>query len=232
MNKFCVICGKELIGRQRKLCSDKECRKKRKSEWDHKYYLNNQERIKRNTHKYYQDNQEKMRDHNRNYSYVYRQNNQEKIKEQQREYCQNNPKKVKEYKHEYYQNNLEMIKENGHKRYRRSRGLPEDADLHKESSIERIIREWLQKNNIEFIAQYYINFENSTWTYVDFYIHELNICLYCDGNYYHLFPNVKKCDANQNRILPQMGYKVIRLSEAEILNGNRPWELNDRSFEE
>lgn len=184
MVKFCIICGKELLTSQTKLCSDKECHRKRINEYSHEYRQNNPEKIKN----YYQNNQEKF----------------------------------KESSHEHYQNNAEKICERIRKKYRYNRGLSGDIDLYKESSIEIITREWLQENNINFIAQYYINLENSTWTHVDFFI-QPNICLYCDGNYYHSLSNVEKCDENQNRILPQMGYNVIRLSEIEILEGNKVW---------
>jgi very-short-patch-repair endonuclease len=202
MDRFCVICGKLLTGRQTVLCSDKECHRERQKDYECRYRQSNPEKIKEKGRKYYQ-------------------NNLEKKKESSRKYRQDNPEKAKKQSSEYRQNNSEKIKKQKYMKYRFDRGLSEDADLYKESSIERIMRGWLQKNNIEFIAQYYINLENSTWTHVDFFI-EPNICLYVDGNYYHLLPNAKKCDENQNRILPQMGYNVIRLSEVEILNGIRP----------
>ena len=220
--KVCIICGKELTGKQRTLCSE-ECRKKRKKEYDYEYRRNNVEKIKNYSHEYYQDNAKRIKKRNHEYC----QNNLKKINGYKRKYRLNNPEKIKEKDHIYYQNNQEKIREHqreyGYKKYRLDRGLPEDADLHKESSIERIIREWLQEKNIEFIAQYYIDLRElgANWTYVDFFI-EPNICLYCDGNYYHLLLNAKKCDEEQNRILPQMGYNVIRLTETEILNGVRP----------
>lgn len=249
-SRFCIICGGELTGRQRTLCSD-ECRRERKRRRQREYCRNNPEKIKENNdeyrlehreelreyaHKYRQDNSEKVREAGLNY----RQNNREKLSKLGRKYYWDSREKQLEHKREYYQDNREQKLEYScnywqehreerndynHRYYRLSRGLPEDADLHKESSIERITREWLQENNIEFESQYYINLENSTYTKVDFYIPNVNVCLYCDGGYYHLFPNVKRCDENQNRILPQMGYKVIRMSEAEILAGNRPWDL-------
>lgn len=200
-SRFCIICGKELTGRQRKLCSE-ECRRKRTHKYCHDYRQNNPEKIKEISRNNYQNNRaERLR--------------------YKSEYYQNNQDKIKKYSGEYYQNNRELIC----KKYRRVRGLPEDCDLYNESSIECIMRKWLQENNIDFIAQYYINFENSTWTYVDFYISKMNVCLYCDGGYYHLLPKAKKCEAEQNKILPQMGYSVIRMTGDEILAGDRPWEL-------
>jgi len=264
MVRSCIICGKELTGKQRTLCADRECHKERKKEiaskyrrnhseeikrrgceyyrnnkierqkYKRKYYQNNTERIRERSHRYYQNNIEKIRKYNRVYCLdnreriqvqraEWRQNNSEKVKKCKQDYYQNNLEKIKEDRYNYRQNNIERIRAYDSRRYRLSRDLPEDADLHKETSIEIIMREWLQENDIEFIEQYYINLENSTWTFVDFYIPELNICLYCDGDYYHLLPNAKKCDGNQNRILPQMGYNVVRMTEVKILEGDRPW---------
>lgn len=235
MVKFCVICGKELTGRQKILCSDKVCRREwmkgyqqeyrrnnleRITEYNRDYYQGNLENRQRYDHDYYQNNRDKILE-NRCEFY---QDNQEKIKERSNEYYQNNQEKKRKYGRNYYQNNREEKLDYERKQYRLSRGLPEDCDLRKESSLERIIREWLQENNIEFIEQYYINLENSTWTHVDFFV-QPNICLYCDGGYYHLLPRGKKCDEEQDRILPQMGYNVIRLTEAEILEGDRPWDI-------
>ena len=194
MSKFCIICGKELIGRQRTLCSDRECHK----EWRRNY-----------NYEYYQNNPEK--------AIEYRQNNREKINEQARKYRQNNREKLSKLSREYY---------------RFIHGLPEDYDFHKESSIEIIVGSWLQEFNIEFEQQYFINFEGKNWTRVDFYISRMNVCLYIDGDYWHSLLEVQERDMRNNRLLEEMGYKVIRLSEAEILNGDRPWELNDGSFEE
>lgn len=187
MSRFCVVCGKELTGRQLVLCSDEKCYKKRKNE----------------------------------YLREYRQNNSKKIKECERRYRLSNHERIKKRdcatQREYYRNNPEKINERNRKNYRRVRGLPEDADLHKESSIERIMREWLQTLNIKFVQEYSINFGNITWTRVDFYISEANICLYCDGNYWHSFSKVQERDIRNNKILEKLGYNVIRMTETDIL---------------
>lgn len=237
MIRVCIICGKELIGKQRKLCSNKECHRKWKKDYSHnysqnnpeynyEYYQNNQKKILKRSHDYYWNNLEKIERYRQNNSEIikerkreYRRNNSEKIKKYQQEWRQNNP----EYRLEWQQNNSEKVCEYKREYYRRSRGLPDDADLYKESSIERITRGWLQDNGIKFISQYFINLENSTWTWIDFYIPKSNTCLYVDGGYHHLLPDIKKRDENQNRILPQMGYNVIRIAETEILEGNEIW---------
>jgi len=52
-------------------------------------------------------------------------------------------------------------------------------------------------------------------TQPDFFI-EPNICIYCDGNYWHKLPNIAEKDKKINEILKFAGYKVIRLWESEI----------------
>ena len=46
MTKFFVICGQHVTGKQKILCSDKECHKERQKEHDHKRYWNNIEKEK------------------------------------------------------------------------------------------------------------------------------------------------------------------------------------------
>ena len=206
-------------------------------EYDHEYYQNNLERLRENSRDYYRNNREKVLEYDRKY----RQNNPEKIKEKNRVYRQEHKDERNEYDHkwrqnnpdymhewrqnnpdydrEYYWNNRERSLDGNRRRYRLSRGLPEDIDLHEESSIEIIMKEWLRDNNIKFEQEFGINLQNSTWTRVDFYIPEANICLYCDGDYWHSLLEVQKRDIKQNEILSQMGYNVVRLTETEILEG-------------
>ena len=155
------------------------------------------------------------------YKCEYRQNTPEKII---KEY---NPERVKEQKRKYRQNSPERVKEYNHKCYRRARGLPEDWDLSQESSIEVIMKRWLQESEIEFIQQYHINLERANYTKVDFFIPEANVCLYCDGDYWHgpKRPDIQERDARINRALESGGYIVIRFSESDILAGVRPTEI-------
>lgn len=208
-DKFCVICGKLLMGRQQKTCSD-ECRrdwrKEYQQKYDHKYYQNNQKNIK----KYRQNNQERMKRYQQKYRLKYYWDNKEKAKMRSRK---------------HYLNNQEELK----RCYRRSRSLPEDWDLSRESSIEFIMRRWLQESDIEFVQQYSINFKDATNTKVDFYIPEANACLYCDGDYWHgpKRLDVQKRDVKINKALERMGHNVVRMTETEILEGNRPWWIGE-----
>ena len=237
MTKFCVVCGKSLTGNQRKLCSDK-CRKVREKECAHEYYQNNPEKAKERSRKRYRNNPEKILEKRRKryrnnpekekeQQRKYRLNNREKINESERKRYLNNREKIKKQRREQRQNNLEEKREYDYKQYRLSRGLPEDWDLSRESSIEVIMRRWLQESDIEFVQHHFINLENSTRTYVDFYFPEANVCLYCDGDYWHgpKRPDILERDARINRALETMGHIVIRLSESDILAGVRPVEI-------
>ena len=215
--KVCIVCGKELSKYWRVYCSN-ECAKEGALKRRRDRYQSDPEHRKRDnerSYKYYQDNRKERLE----YGYEYRQNNRERENARSCEHYQNNTEEIKKYyqnnrerKNEnnrnYRQNNLEKVKEKDRKYYRRVRGLPEDADLHKESSIEIITREWLQENNIEFIEQYYINLKKlgANWTYVDFFI-EPNICLYSDGGYYHgpERPDIQERDVRINRALESGG---------------------------
>ncbi len=216
-------------------------------EYGRKYRLKNRERKSERARKYYQKNLEMMRERGREWYHnnlektkEYYQNNSEKIKKRVREYRLKNREKIKEYKRKqyqnnrekererrrkHYQNNREKIKRNSSNQYRRSRGLPEDCDLSQPSSIEIIMKQWLQDANIEFVEQHYINLKEN-WTKVDFFI-EPNICLYSDGDYWHgpENPDVQERDDRINRALEEKGHIVIRLGESDILAGVRPVEI-------
>ena len=217
MTKFCIICGKELTGKQKILCSDKECHRIRKKENNRIYRQNNLEKIKEYQQEYRQSNREELNKYNREYH----QDNLEKMNKQNRDYYQNNLKKIKKDKFKYYREHKEKINDYYSKYYRRSRGLSEDADLHKESSIEIVVRGWLQESDVEFEQQYFINFEGKNWTRIDFYIPKMNVCLYVDGDYWHSLSEIQERDMRNNRLLEEMGYNVIRITEIEILERNK-----------
>jgi len=47
---------------------------------------------------------------------------------------------------------------------------------------------------------------------------EPDICIFCDGDYWHTLPNVKAKDEKITKLLQEKGYRVLRFSEKEILN--------------
>ena len=113
--------------------------------------------------------------------------------------------------------------------YLRRLGLSEafmELVLHqkkKRTDIELMIEYWLLNNEIFYEFQRYINLP-STYTKIDFFI-EPNICLYCDGNYYHELEKRKMADERITKELESLGYRIIRLWGSDIHDGVRPWEI-------
>ena len=81
-----------------------------------------------------------------------------------------------------------------------------------ETSIEKIIRKVLDRLRINYIQEYQIG------TYsIDFYLHENNICLEIDGQYWHT--DFEK-DQKRDNLLRNLGYKIIRIKELDIINSD------------
>jgi len=51
---------------------------------------------------------------------------------------------------------------------------------------------------------------------IDFYIEKYNLCIECDGDYWHTKPGAKEKDERKNRFLEQNGYKLLRIWEHDI----------------
>ncbi len=82
----------------------------------------------------------------------------------------------------------------------------------KGTSIEIKIENELISRGVVFQKQY------PMWqakTIPDFFIPP-NICVYCDGDYWHNRPGMPEKDAQQNFVLGFLGYKVYRFWEHEI----------------
>jgi len=80
-----------------------------------------------------------------------------------------------------------------------------------DTDIERLIEDELTKQNIPFTKQVPL----LKITIVDFLLPK-DIVVYCDGDYWHSFPERKKVDNNQNLTLISAGYKVFRFTGKEI----------------
>ena len=81
----------------------------------------------------------------------------------------------------------------------------------KETSIEIKMRKILEVLRIPNTTQKNI----IGITLVDFFV-EPNICIYCDGDYWHNLDNVKVRDKIINKTLKENGYKVFRFTETQI----------------
>lgn len=90
----------------------------------------------------------------------------------------------------------------------------------KDTDIEIIMESWLNENSIIFIKNHPVE----GITLVDFFI-EPNIIIYCDGNYWHSLPDVKKRDERITKQLKKFGYLVFRLLGTDIKSGGRPYEV-------
>jgi very-short-patch-repair endonuclease len=83
---------------------------------------------------------------------------------------------------------------------------------HKETDIEKKVREWMESKNIKFEEQASI----SNITVPDFKIG--NTIFYCDGDFWHDQKRRKYKDGIINKRLVKLGYKVIRFKGSDILH--------------
>jgi hypothetical protein len=135
----------------------------------------------------------------------------------------------KGYQEEYRR---EYQRELRHMKIRKKLGIPLDASIPRDipETTELPIKTWLEKNNIQFEVQHYIEV-GATYTLVDFFIpipdSDIGICIYCDGDYWHgpEFPETAEKDIMQIRELEKKGHVVLRLAEEDIQNGARPEEV-------
>lgn len=83
------------------------------------------------------------------------------------------------------------------------------------SSIEVIVKKVLDSLGIENVQQYAIR-DKGFLTFVDIYIPSQNLCIYCDGDYWHNRKDTIIRDSYVNTKLEQLGYKLLRFWEHEI----------------
>jgi len=79
----------------------------------------------------------------------------------------------------------------------------------KDSSIEVFMQEELDRRNIKY--KKHVAFFGQP----DLFI-EPNICIFCDGDYWHKYPNGRKRDKKVNKKLEDEGFQVIRFWGREI----------------
>jgi G:T-mismatch repair DNA endonuclease (very short patch repair protein) len=82
---------------------------------------------------------------------------------------------------------------------------------YKNTKIELKVKDFLQQLHTPFEEHKSV----MDITQPDFFI-KPNICIYCDGDYWHNRPEVIDRDNRINSILKYAGYKVIRIWEHEI----------------
>jgi very-short-patch-repair endonuclease len=86
----------------------------------------------------------------------------------------------------------------------------------KESPIEKLFREELQRKNIIFEEQVEIVLENKKFSVPDFVLRNYNLLIYCDGTEFHKSPERIIMDKQQDRTLQTNGFTVFRFSGSEI----------------
>ncbi|PKL41661.1 MAG: hypothetical protein CVV41_18080 [Candidatus Riflebacteria bacterium HGW-Riflebacteria-1] len=103
-----------------------------------------------------------------------------------------------------------LQKEKHHSRY----SLP-----HKEASaspIEKLFRDELIRNGIQFEEQVEIILEDKKFSVPDFVVGSAGLMIYCDGTEFHKDPQRIIMDKQQDRVLQTQGFNVFRFSGSEI----------------
>lgn len=88
--------------------------------------------------------------------------------------------------------------------------------LRKPTSIEKIVYNALEKIGVQFEKQKLINDK----FVVDAYVPSQNLIIEADGDYWHSLERIIKKDKAENAYLTKCGFKLIRLTEKEIMKGN------------
>ncbi len=80
-----------------------------------------------------------------------------------------------------------------------------------ETSIEKIVRDYLTNKNISFDQEVHIGKYHA-----DFQIKGTNLLIECDGSYWHNIPGAKEKDQKREEFLTDHGFQTIHLDEWEI----------------
>jgi DNA mismatch endonuclease (patch repair protein) len=80
------------------------------------------------------------------------------------------------------------------------------------TKIEGLMGHALKSIGIKFVTQYYVG-----KAVPDVAIPSDRIAIFCDGDYFHGLPETKAKDARVNTRLRQIGWRVFRFSEHDIL---------------
>ena len=91
------------------------------------------------------------------------------------------------------------------------------------SSIEDIVYKKLKEWGVEFTEQYPID----NRFVVDAYVPSSNLAIECDGDYWHSLERAIKNDSKKDSYLTLYGYRIIRLKEHHIKNGEYIKQLQE-----
>jgi very-short-patch-repair endonuclease len=87
-----------------------------------------------------------------------------------------------------------------------------------ESSIEKKVREELERREVSFEQEYQVRpRKRSRWSYyLDFFLLDLNGAIEVDGEWWHSSIGQKRIDEKKDKRIFQKGIRIVRLSEKEI----------------
>jgi SPP1 gp7 family putative phage head morphogenesis protein len=91
-----------------------------------------------------------------------------------------------------------------------------------ETSIEKIVREFLELNNIKHECQYSLG-----KYFADFYLPDYNLIIEADGNYWHDKKERWDKRAKKEQFIEDKGIRLIRLKQDNIKSGQFIKELNN-----
>lgn len=83
------------------------------------------------------------------------------------------------------------------------------------TSIEEIVENLLITLELEYQSEFKVD-----RSFYDFFLPKENILIECDGEYWHSFTDAIKRDKKKDILAIEKGYKLLRLSEKEILTKN------------
>ncbi len=90
--------------------------------------------------------------------------------------------------------------------------------IRRPTSIEKSVHEELIRRGIfNFVPEFHISNGNGKSYFIDFMILP-NICIECDGDYWHNVEGAKESDQIRDSYLTSQGYKILRFTETEINN--------------
>lgn len=79
------------------------------------------------------------------------------------------------------------------------------------TSIERSVQDVLKQHNISFEPEHQIR-----WYAIDIFVPDANLCIECDGSYWHSGEKSEQHDRRKDTFLRNHGYIVVRLKEEDI----------------
>ena len=86
--------------------------------------------------------------------------------------------------------------------------------------IEDILAKEMKKRKLEYFSQYYVKGRNRQRYFLDFALcgRKNRLDVECDGYKWHSLKKQREKDKNRDRALKALGWKILRITEEEIVN--------------